>query len=229
MCWYAPVKVTIKFGSFCGHRSHFGSRYTLGCCAHAGLLARVRSLPRARICLTASSQSISPSSRLRAWALASGIYPRWSPSISWFDSASTSSLDARASELRANAHTGSRTRVTSMGGLYDAATLCALVTVLGSEAICLFEGLSSGLLTVIIAEGVLLSSLVLPSLPCRVTMGAPPGLALSLVPPRPAYALRAWIVELGRRPSSRSRPAGRLNAAGRPSRANPSLEHKHLA
>ena len=28
---------------------------------------------------------------------------------------------------RAYAHTGSRTRVTSMGGLYDAATLCALV------------------------------------------------------------------------------------------------------
>ena len=130
---------------------------------------------------------------------------------------------------RAYAHTGSRTRVTSMGGLYDAATLCAPVMIHGSEAYSFFEALSSGLFTIIIAEGVPLSSLVLPSLPCSVTLGAPPGLALSLVPPRPAYALPAWIVELGRRPPSPSRPAGRLNAAGRPSRANPSLEHKHLA
>ena len=69
-----------------------------------------------------------------------------------------------------------------MGGLYDAATLCAPVMVDGSETNSCLEGLSSGLLTVIIAEGVLLSSLVLPSLPCSVTVGAPPGLALSLVP-----------------------------------------------
>ena len=32
------------------------------------------------------------------------------------------------SRARPYAHTGSRTRVTSMGGLYDAATLCALTT-----------------------------------------------------------------------------------------------------
>ena len=42
---------------------------------------------------------------------------------------STSDGMTRA-KLRTNAHAGSRTRVTSMGGLYDAATLHALMLVL---------------------------------------------------------------------------------------------------
>ena len=38
VCWYAPVKVTNEFGTARSHLSHFGSRYTLGCCACTGLL-----------------------------------------------------------------------------------------------------------------------------------------------------------------------------------------------
>ena len=37
VCWYAPVKVTREFGTRTSHCSIFGSRYTLGCCACAGL------------------------------------------------------------------------------------------------------------------------------------------------------------------------------------------------
>ena len=35
VCWYAPVKVTMEFGTTSSHHSHFGSRYTLGSCTQA--------------------------------------------------------------------------------------------------------------------------------------------------------------------------------------------------
>ena len=38
VCWYAPVKVTPKFGTTMGHPSHLGSRYTLSYCEGTRLL-----------------------------------------------------------------------------------------------------------------------------------------------------------------------------------------------
>ena len=58
-----------------------------------------------------------------------------------------------AVSTRANAHAGSRARVTSMGGLYDAATLHALLELFrsqtpGSKALRAWWGLSSELVVV---------------------------------------------------------------------------------
>ena len=126
--------------------------------SQAFLLARVRSLP-ARACLTASLQVDLPFSLLRVSALASGIFTIFGIHL-YHGSVSTSSLDvARAWEVRTNAHSGSGVRVTSTGGLYDAATLCVLVMVDRSEAQAFPEGLFPGFLIVVIAEGVSLSSL----------------------------------------------------------------------
>ena len=38
VCWYAPVKITIEFGTTKRHRNHFVSRYKFSCCACACLL-----------------------------------------------------------------------------------------------------------------------------------------------------------------------------------------------
>ena len=59
----------------CSHRSHFGSRYTLGCCDIAGLFATARSIrtPLSRLCESCQGRLSFPLSTCSALAASSGI------------------------------------------------------------------------------------------------------------------------------------------------------------